>query len=344
MNSAIKKTLFARPALSFLLFALSLMVSCQSGPRKRVESGKYMGTVVEITAYHEDKQVLKDAVSAAFQEIERVEEMMSSYRKDSDISRINSAAGKRAVKVDPEVTALVWEALILSSKSEGAFDITFAAMKGVWDFDPASPHVPSDEEIKERLELVGYDQVEVQPHNSTVFLEKEGMRIGLGGIAKGYAVDKAIQVLQKKGIKMAIVNAGGDLRVMGGKPGGPWLVGIKHPRKSGELVATVEINDGAMATSGDYEKFIYHEGKRLPHIMDPRTGKPALGMMSVTVFTDRAWLADGLATSIFVEGPGSVNELLDHYGKSEAVIIDSDGQRNVTGGLGARIHWLDEAK
>ncbi len=321
-----------------LLLLAFIISGCTHGMEEVRRSGLYMGTVVDVIARGRDREGLEQAVSAAFSEVERVERLMSAYDRGSDVSRINRNAGGAAVEVDEEVFRLIERSLSVSKQSEGAFDITAGTFKGLWDFDADEPVVPGREEIKKRLGKAGYEGVELGGGHK-VRLARRGMRIELGGIAKGYAVDRAVEALQSRGVRHALVNAGGDVRALGGKGGGPWRVGIQHPREDG-IIAGIELSGGAVATSGDYQKFFELDGRRFCHIIDPGTGMPAGSVQSATVLASEAWLADALATAVFVLGPDRGMSLVEGMEGVECVIIDKGGRRSSSSGLQDRLTWL----
>jgi thiamine biosynthesis lipoprotein len=300
--------------------------------------------MVEITALGSDREKLNEAVEAAFSEIERVGRLMSGHREDSDVSRINRAAGHGPVAVDPEVFELISRSLDISERSGGAFDITVAGLFGLWSMDPDNPRVASEEEIAERMPLISWKKVILDRENRAVGLEESGMRIDLGGIAKGYAVDRAIAALEDHGVTTALVNAGGDLRALGTHGRRHWRVGVQDPRNRGMIIGRISVMGMAMATSGDYEKFIEVDGKRYCHILNPATGAPASACRSVTVITQTAWTADALATAVFVLGPKKGMALVEKTDGVEAIIIDSKGGIEESSSVKNRIDWLEMAR
>lgn len=327
------------PRLGIALLLVSWLFGCDPPPREVKATRLQMGTIVEITVLGPDKKSLLEAVDAAFAEIGRIEALMSSFREDSDVGRINRSAGGGPVAVDPEVYEVIERALEISGMSSGAFDITVAGIGGLWSFDPERPRIASPEEIAKRLPLISWKDVVLDKPNHAVGLARAGMRINLNAIAKGYAVDRAIDALVRRGVEMAMVNAGGDLRVIGSRAKRPWHVGIEHPRKPGNLIGWLPVTDRAVATSGDYEKFIEKNGKRYCHIIDPKTAKPASSCQSVTVVAGETWLADALATAVFVMGPKKGMEMVEDMAGVQAVIIDSQGLRTQSTGIKGGIHW-----
>jgi len=331
-----------RPLSAVILLIIVCALGCEPrGPVELVAVETHMGTVVKITAIGPDRALLERSIDAAFAEIRGVDRLMSPRREDSDLMRINRLAGKGPVEVAPEVFEVVERAVSVSVRTGGAFDVSVAGLFGLWSFDPLSARVPAPGEIEEKLGLVDYRLIVMDKERSAVGLAREGMTIGLGGIAKGYAVDRAAEALAENGVSMAMVNAGGDLRVIGAHGDRPWRVGIRHPRKIDAVIATLSIEDRAMATSGDYEKFFEKDGRRYCHILDPRSGEPADVVMSVTVVADRAWRADAMATALFVLGREAGMDLVEENGAIEAIIIDRNGERFVSSGLRDKVEWSE---
>lgn len=321
------------PLFFFILFVYPL-------PSHSSNLHKYhqvsMGTVIEITLLSEDEEAARKASLQAFQEIKRIEQLMSPWIGTSDVSHLNRFAGKDWVKVSPETFDVIQKSQKISGLSEGAFDITIAPLTGLWRKARERGIPPSSEEIKKILGLVNFRNLLIRP-DGKVFLKKKGMAIDLGGIAKGYAVDRAFEILTSLGYKNLIINAGGDLRVGGLKENQPWLIGIQDPRSAEKVMATISVSDSAIATSGDYEKFFFHQGKRYHHILNPKTGFPAEGYQSVTILSKDGMTADGLATAVFVLGPEKGYALCQKIGGVECLIMDGEGRPTVTPGLRERI-------
>ena len=294
--------------------------------------GQAMGTVISFTAWTRDEAAAARVFQAAFDEINRLELLMTDWERPgqppSDVVRVNRAAGRDPVVVAPETFEVIQAAQDMSRRSEGAFDITFAAMRGLWKFDEdLEPRVPPDAEIQARRRLIDYRQVELDARARTVALRRTGMRLGLGGIAKGYAVDRAAAVLRKGGLRDFMVQAGGDLYVSGQKGDRPWMVGVKDPRGQhgpGEQhFAVAPIRDHAFSTAGDYERGFLLGGRRYHHIIDPKTGYPATASRSVTIFAESALLADALDDSVFILGPKKGLALVESTPGTGAVIVDA---------------------
>lgn len=335
--------------LSSLIFGV-LVASTTSSPSacdaqadaelKTLKQARFlMGTRVEITAQGADAKRLNRAVNKAFAEIKRIEEMMSEWEKGSELSRINRNAGKKAIKVSPEMLEIITQSIKFSQISRGAFDISWAALDKLWDFDREEPVIPQKEKVAEALKLIDYHKIAVDREGSTVFLQEKGMRIGLGGIAKGYAVDRAIEILQQEGVQDALINAGGDLRVIGKKDGQPWRVGVQDPREKGNLLGVLEITDTSFASSGDYEKYFIKDGIRYHHLLNPKTGIPAQGCRSVTIICASALQADALSTAVFVLGSGAGLKLIEKLPGVETLIIDQEGRLIMSEGMEGRMKF-----
>jgi thiamine biosynthesis lipoprotein len=313
----------------------SLIATCRSADaaaRLVTINGHAMGTEVRIAIFTEDEEGARRAAAAGLKEIARLEGLMTTWRPDSEVSRVNAQAGVAPVHVSDEVLEVVEMAQRASRMSDGAFDITFEALHGLWKFDEdLEKKIPSDAEIKARLPLVDYRQVAVDRRGKTLFLKKRGMRINLGGIAKGYAVDRAVAVLRKAGFQNAIVQAGGDLMCAGDKDGQPWTAGIRDPRGDrNDAFAALRLSNHAFSTAGDYERFFILDGQRYHHILDPKTGKPATRSRSVTIYAPSALLADALDDAVFILGWKRGIDMIERLDDVGAVVVDADGQLHVS--------------
>ena len=284
-----------------------------------------MGTVVEITLMGESEESAQKAALRAFQEIKRIEHLMSPWIESSDVSRINRSAGNDGVKVSPETIEVIKRAQEVSKVSGGGFDITVGPLVQLWRKAREKGMPPEMEEVKENLSLVNFRNLKIH-YGGKVSLRRKGMNIDLGGIAKGYAADRAFELLKGLGYRNLLVNAGGDLRVGGSKPDGPWSIGVQHPRDPEKIMARIFVSDTALATSGDYEKFFIHQGKRYHHILNPKNGFPAEGCQSVTVLHKEGTTADALATAIFVLGPEKGYSLCQRLEGVDCLIVDRDGK------------------
>jgi len=323
----------------FLLFVLTAYPPSSHSANLFKYHQVAMGTVVEITLVGEDEEIARKAALQAFQEVKRIEHLMSPWIESSDVSRINRSAGNDGVRVSPETVEVLKRAQEVSKLSEGGFDITVGPLVQLWRKARERGMPPEMEEVKENLNLVNFRNLKIH-YGGKVSLRKKGMNIDLGGIAKGYAVDKAFELLRDLGYKNLIVNAGGDLRVGGSKPEGPWSIGIQHPRDPEKIMARISVSDTAVATSGDYEKFFIHQGKRYHHILNPKNGFPAEGCQSVTVLHNEGATADALATAIFVLGSEIGYALCQRLEGVECLIVDKHGKSTFSLNLKDRISFI----
>lgn len=288
-----------------------------------------LGTEVEISVWGKDAAA---AVTAAFAEVEKVHNTMSRFREGSDVWNINTSKAGQMVAVNEDTFRIILESIRISKMTNGAFDITILPLMTLWRAAREKGILPTDEEIAAARALVNWQYIMLDAENLTVGLQKAGMGIDLGGIAQGYAVDRAAAALKEHGIKSAMVNAGGDIYLLG-KPQGRewWRIGIEDPREEGKIFASLDLRDEAVATSGDYRWYFIIGGQRFHHIIDPRSGLPVERMQSVTVVAPDATFADGLSTAIFVLGREKGIKLADEIG-IEVIIIseDEDGNRQIT--------------
>ncbi len=299
----------------------------------------FMGTIVEIVLIGEDYNKAEKATSMAFQEIGRIEKLMSPWIEDSDVSKINRFAGKQWVRVSPDTLFVIKKSIEISKSTNGGFDITIGPLIRLWRNAISKGSPPPKGELKRLLDLVGFKDILIDQEGK-ILLKKEGMSIDLGGIAKGYAVDRAFELLRRLGYRNLIVNAGGDLRVGGTKFEKPWSIGIQDPRNSEKLIAKISLSDASIATSGDYEKYFFYQGKRYHHIINPENGMPAEGCRSVSVISKEAIFSDAMATAIFVLGPEKGFRLCQDTKGMECMIIDNDGNINITPGLKEIISFI----
>jgi len=293
--------------------------------------GAVMGTSFAITVLGPEAEALEAAIDAAIAELRRVEDLMTDWRP-SPLLELNAAAGTGPHATPPELTRLVQRSLEISELTGGAFDVTFAGVGQLWDFKRDPPELPTQDDVAAFLERVGWRRVEVDLAASTIELE-EGMRIGLGGIAKGYGVDRAMTVLLEHGIEHGVVDAGGDLKALGRKFGEPWEIAIKHPRERERVIALLPVSNTCVVTSGDYERFFELEGRRYHHILDPRTGFPSRGCISATVVAPDAAFADALATALCVLGPDEGLSIVERLPRVEALAVDMQGEVELSSGL-----------
>jgi len=297
-----------------------------------------MGTVIEITLIADDEEAANKASLQAFQEIKRIETLMSPWLDSSDVTRINRSAGKDWVKVSPETMEVIKKAQEISELSEGGFDITIGPLTEFWRKAREKKTPPSIEDVKGKLDLVNFKNIGMDQEGK-VFLKKKDMAIDLGGIAKGYAVDRAFELLKSLGYKNLIVNAGGDLRVGGFKNNQLWSIGIQNPRESQKILARISVSDTAIATSGDYEKYFIYQGKRYHHIFNPKDGFPTEGSQSVTIIAKDCITADGLATAVFVLGVEKGYSLCQKLEGVDCLIVDKEGKIMFSPDLEGRISF-----
>lgn len=285
-----------------------------------------MGSRFEITVIADNPDQGEAFIDQAVNEVSRIEKLISSWDPNSQTSAINNNAGIKPVKVDRELFDLIERSLYISELSDGAFDISYASMDKIWKFDGSMKEMPKEEAIKNSISKVGYQNIILDKMNATVFLKLPEMKIGFGAIGKGYAADKAKEFLIKNGVKAGIINASGDMNTWGYQASGKeWSVAITNPLDKNKAFALMPVTNAAVVTSGNYEKYVTFNGKQYSHIIDPRTGYPTSGIISVTVFAPKAELADALATSIFVMGIEVGLNRINQLAKIECIIIDDKG-------------------
>jgi FAD:protein FMN transferase len=321
--------------------------SAGSAPRVKVSvEASAMGTRLNFVAFTNskvDEAGTRGAIDRAVAEIRRLEALMTTWRDDSEVARINQSAGRMPIKVGPETARVIDESLWISQKSGGVFDITFEAMHGLWRFDEdADPHPPRAEDVAERRKLIDYRHIVRDKKAETVFLDKAGVKIGLGGIAKGFAIDRAAATLIAAGVEDFLAQAGGDLLAHGKKPdGSPWIAGVRDPRgAAGAYFAEMAVVDHAFSTAGDYERSYVVDGKRYHHIIDPRTGYPANASRSVTIWAKDALTADALDDAVFILGPKRGLELVESIDDAGAIIVDADNRVWISRRLEGRVRRI----
>lgn len=285
-----------------------------------------MGCDFDITVVAENQAKANQYINWGITEIKRIEKLISSWNPNSQTSAINNNAGIKPVVVDKELFELIERANSISKITDGAFDITFASIDKIWKFDGSMKKMPESSIIKKSIDKIGFENIVLDKENLSVFLPKQGMRIAFGAIGKGFAADKAKELLVKKGVKAGIINASGDMTAWGYQPSGePWKVAITNPMDKTTSFGLLPISNGSVVTSGNYRKFVIFDGVRYAHIIDPRTGYPATGILSVTVFAPQAELADALATSVFVMGIETGIDRIEQLPNIECIIIDENG-------------------
>lgn len=284
-----------------------------------------MGCRFDFTVVAKDSVKGNADIDVAINEISRIERLISSWDKNSQTSEINRNAGIKAVAVDKELYQLIERAIKISKLTNGAFDISYASMDKVWFFDGSMKQMPSEENIRKSVDKIGYQNIILDEATHSVFLKLEGIKIGFGAIGKGYAADKAKALLISKGVTAGIVNASGDLSTWGKQPDGKdWMVAITNPLNKTKVFSWMPIYNSAIVTSGNYEKYVKFNNILYTHIIDPRTGYPATGILSVTIFAKTAELADALATSIFVMGVDTGLDFINQLSGVECIIVDKD--------------------
>ncbi len=306
---------------------LLLLVVCNL-PAQIVHTRKtYMlGSPFEMTVVANDTIQGDKYINQAVAEVKRIENLISDWIPTTEISRVNQNAGMAPVKVSREVFELVERSIKISKLTNGAFDISYASMDKIWKFDGSMKEMPTEEAIKNSVAKVGYHNILLNEKELTVFLKNKGMKLGLGGIGQGYIADQVKALLIQNGCKSGIVNVSGDIFAWGKQPDGkPWTVAIVNPMNKNKVFATFPLEDSAVETSGSYEKFVTFNGKRYAHIIDPRTGYPATGIVSVSVFAKTTELADALATGIFVLGVDVGLDLVNQLKGIECIIVDDRG-------------------
>ncbi len=332
-----------------LLLLAALTAGCgppgDPRPHHLVERSRLaMGSQLRLAAWSDDEPATVAAFDDVFREFDRLDALLSVWREGSDVLRMNAAAGDHPVPVSGDTRAVLLAARQASEWTGGKFDVTFGALTDIWKFDHDQDNsVPDADAIRARLPLVDFHVVEVDGAAGTAFISRKGSRVHLGGVGKGYAVDRGVEILRGRGVKDFVIQSGGDLFVSGLNNGAPWRLGINDPRgKAGESFATVDLSDGTFSTSGDYERFFMKDGTRYHHLIDPDTGEPARGCRSVTIVSNRAVLADVLSTGVFILGPTEGMALIEKLPDVEGVIVSSTNQVLVSSGLKGRVTMLSQ--
>ncbi len=305
--------------ISFLLFGATAYADGNIFKR----TTKLMGCRFEITVVADNKESGDEYIQLAIDEISRIEKMISSWDENSQTSQINQNAGIQPVKVSFELISLIERALKISNLTDGAFDITYASMDKIWKFDGSMTVMPAPELIKNSVRNVDYRNIIIDKENQTVFLKNKEMRIGFGAIGKGYAADRAKALLKQKGVVAGIINASGDLNAWGSQPEGKdWMVAIVNPLNKEKVFSWMPVKNCAVVTSGNYENYVKFNGETYSHIINPKTGYPSKGILSVTIFTQNAEIADALATSVFVMGVDAGLNMVNQLKGVECIIVD----------------------
>lgn len=335
-----------RCSLGLAMAITAIAIGCQPNPKRRpvpnptranandkgesraqvpivTRSKLLMGTLFSVTIANEKEHEVEPVINAVFNEIGRLENLLSDRVEQSEISRINASAGVKAVTICSETMQVLKAGLKVARWSDGAFDLSWAALRGLYSFDAEKQRIPTPGELKQRIRLINYRDIAIDETNHTAMLTRKGMRLGVGAIGKGFALDRASEILTHAGYSDFMLFAGGQVQVKGKRGNRFWRVGIRHPRRSGYF-GVVEVKAGSISTSGDYEKAFIKDGKRWHHILDPKTGLPVEHTMSVTVISSKGIYADALSTAMFVLGPSKTLERLSSApGNPEAIIVDS---------------------
>jgi thiamine biosynthesis lipoprotein len=290
-----------------------------------------MGTEVSVRLWHEDAKTGQNLVEEVFAEAHRIDLLMSTYKENSRITDINRRAASGPVVAGEELFQLIQRSLEVSELTNGAFDITYDSVGQHYDFHKQQR--PDAATVETERTLIDYRLVRLDPASGTVAFSAQGVRINLGGIAKGYVVERGVALLRAAGVQNAVVTAGGDSRLLGDRHGQPWMVGIRDPRKDGNVAMTVPLQDEAISTSGDYERYFDEDGVRYHHIISPSTGNPASGVHSATVIGPDGVMTDALSTSVFVMGVDQGLRLIATLPGYESIVIDDKGQIYFSDGL-----------
>jgi thiamine biosynthesis lipoprotein len=309
--------------LILLLFSLFI----NKAQEKYTRTLKLMGSRFDITVVAASEDEGNRYIDVAVKEISRINDLISEWDTTTQVSEVIKYAGIRPVRVDRELYDLIVRSNKISELTDGAFDITWASMDRIWKFDGSMKRLPTQEEINISVARVGYKNIVLNAQDQTVFLKLKGMRIGFGGIGKGYSADKAEQLLKRMGVAGGIINASGDLTTWGKQPDGtPWMIGITNPLNKDKVFSWFSLDDNAVVTSGNYEKFVVFNGVKYTHIIDPRTGWPSHGLTSVTIFAPNGELADALATAVYVMGKEVGLNFINQLKNIECVIVDDQGK------------------
>ena len=314
----------------FFLFALAIVPGLARA-EWITRSENIMGTRCSVELWSEDRAKGEAAIASVFDDMRRIDRLMSTWKEDTEISEVNREASKHPVKISQELFRLLQESVKYSELTQGAFDITYASVGYLYDFKKGVH--PDQKTIEDALPGINWRHMVLDEKKTTVFFQRPGMRIDLGGIAKGHSVDKGIEILQKQGITRAMVNAGGDTRIIGDRFGRPWVVGVRDPDHEGKTFLKLPLTDTAFSTSGDYERYFDEDGKRYHHILDPRTGDSARKCRSVTIIAPTATRTDALTKSVFIMGPEAGIEFINTLPDVDAVAVSPEGKVFYSRGL-----------
>lgn len=320
-----------------LLFGILTMTSVCGQAKKNVtvkRSVKLMGSHFELTVVAQNEEIGYINLEEAIAEVKRVERLISSWDPESETSEINRNAGLKPVKVSFELYKLIERAIQISEITNGAFDITVAAMEGVWKFDGSMSMFPTPEQISRSVSKVGYKKITLNSSENTVFLKEKGMKIGFGAIGKGYAADKVKELLVSKQVPAGMINASGDISTWGTKATGEkWLIGVDHPRSNGKIFTWLPLIESSVSITGNLNKYVTFNGKKYAHYIDPKSGYPTTGISKVTVLAKSAELCDALATAVYILGKNKGISLINQLGDTEVIIVDSYNQMFYSHGI-----------
>ncbi len=310
-----------------LLFLILFSPFTNNGQEKYTRTLKLMGSRYDITVIAANEAEGNKYIDLAANEVTRIEHLISEWDSTTIISDVNKYAGVKPVKVSKEVFDLVVRCIKIAELTDGAFDITWASMNHIWKYDGSMTRLPTREEIANSVSRVGYKNIILNAQDQSIFLKLKGMRLGFGGIGKGYSADKAMQLLKSMGVPGGIINASGDLTLWGRQPDGkPWMIGITNPLNKDKVFSWFPFEGNSVVTSGNYEKFVEFNGIKYTHIIDPRTGWPAHGLTSVTIFGPNGELTDALATAVFVMGKDAGLNFVRQLKGVECVLVDDQGK------------------
>jgi len=313
-----------------LLFGILTMTSVCGQAKRNVtvkRSVKLMGSPFEFTVVTQNEEIGYINLEEAIAEVKRIERLISSWDPESETSEINRNAGSKPVKVSFELYKLIERSIQISEITDGAFDITVAAMEGVWKFDGSMSMFPTPEQISRAVSKVGYKKIILNSTENTVFLKEKGMKIGFGAIGKGYAADQVKELLVSKQVPAGMINASGDISTWGTKASGEkWLIGVDHPRSNGKIFTWIPLIESSVSITGNLDRYITFNGKKYPHYIDPKSGYPTTGISKVTIFAKSAELCDALATAVYILGKEKGISLINQLGDTEVIILDSYNQ------------------
>ena len=318
-------------SLKSIVMVFFVTITSQTSAEWQTENAAIMGTTIRVEVWHPDQEIRQKGISQVFEEMERVNRLMSPYIEQSQLSKINKYAHERPIEVDQDLFLLIQKSLEMSELTQGAFDITFASVGHLYNYREKIK--PTEEEIIQATDFINYKNIILNKQKRTISFAKLGVKIDLGGIAKGFAVDQAIHSLVELEIEHALISAGGDTRILGDRLGRPWLVGIRNPENPDKVIAMLPLQDEALSTSGDYERFFIEDGIKYHHIINPSTGKSASELRSASIIGVDATTTDALSTSVFILGIKAGLQLLDELNGIEGVLVDLSGKLYYSKGL-----------